>query len=575
MRLGMSVASLATLSFVGCASAPERPSAPSWSEALPWEHMIALDSLGRVRFAENGISSAQPCKGHLLPDASEGVFEEACKRPPWIEQIFTRFAASYAKEAQAKKHSMDILLYFNGGLNSINEVLIKAATQYQFMRQDDYFPIFMIWPTGLTDTYVEQAYHVINGVRYDDAQTITGTGRIVTDFAVGLAHLFGDWTYSTRRFFNAYWNMPCEYLVYDTNLIPQDILGAYARKHCIWDGEKELRPEDYRLPSIRVRDGHESGAAANVIFSDEVNAEATTMEWERPVDVATAPSRTILLPFADGFGEQAWENMKRRTQRTVRAEHELIGDGWPWDTLRDRYPHGLGGFAQFLAILDACTVASEKGPVCPSAVTESEKTALKDARITLIGHSMGAIVINQLVQEFPGLPYRDIVFLSGAATVNQTKVALDPLLRSGREIHFYSLMLHPLNEARETNYFGIVPTGSLLIWIDEMFEHPDTQLDRTVGQWANMRGGRNAFSAEARKWMQLKIFDLAEDNAGAEPEKRNDLGWVIRSHGGYNAENAPFWRRSFWSTEHGRRCETPVRFAGETLAPVPDCPGPG
>ena len=83
-----------------------------------------------------------------------------------------------------------------------------------------------------------------------------------------------------------------------------------------------------------------------------------------------------------------------------------------------------------------------------------------------------------------------------------------------------------------------------------------------------MRGGRYAFSAEARQWMQLKIFDLADENAMAAPDERV---WVIRSHGGYNAENAPFWRRSFWSTEHGRRCEPLVRFPDEPPVPDPAC----
>lgn len=58
------------------------------------------------------------------------------------------------------------------------------------------------------------------------------------------------------------------------------------------------------------------------------------------------------------------------------------------------------------------------------------------------------------------------------------------------------------------------------------------------------------------------------DNAAATPNERS---WVIRSHGGYNADNAPFWRRSFWSTGHGRRCEPLVRFPDEPLVPDPAC----
>ena len=61
---------------------------------------------------------------------------------------------------------------------------------------------------------------------------------------------------------------------------------------------------------------------------------------------------------------------------------------------------------------------------------------------------MGAIVVNQLVQAFPDLNYESIVYLSGAATVRDTKAALEPVLRQhGGRTTFYNLMLHPAAEA--------------------------------------------------------------------------------------------------------------------------------
>ena len=203
--------------------------------------------------------------------------------------------------------------------------------------------------------------------------------------------------------------------------------------------------------------------------------------------------------------------MKRRTQRSVRAKNELAGEGWAWDELRKRYPHGPGGFAQFLALLEACAREVDTMPTCPPEVTRAARVKLREASVTLVGHSMGTMVINLLVEAFPHLSYRDIVFFSGAATINQTKAALDPLLREGKgNVRFYNLMLHPMNDAREiTMAWRWRPSGSLLVWIDDMLEHPDTLLDRTVGQWTNMRGGRRHFSREAREWMQLKVFDRA------------------------------------------------------------------
>ena len=127
-------------------------------------------------------------------------------------------------------------------------------------------------------------------------------------------------------------------------------------------------------------------------------------------------------------------------------------------------------------------------------------------------------------------------------------------------------MLHPMNEEREIHAKGAVPSGSLLVWIDEMLEQPDTSLDRTVGQWAKMEFGRRAFSAEARRWMHLKVFDWT-------PRQADGRVLAVIEHGGYNEPGVNFWERSFWSSETGERCADPVRFPNEDPLPLPpSCP---
>ena len=90
-----------------------------------------------------------------------------------------------------------------------------------------------------------------------------------------------------------------------------------------------------------------------------------------------------------------------------------------------------GGYAQFLALLNACArdAPADATPPCPPEVDADARQKLKLAPLTLVGHSMGAIVINELVQAFPDLNYRDIVFLAGAATIGHTKASLEPVLR--------------------------------------------------------------------------------------------------------------------------------------------------
>jgi hypothetical protein len=84
--------------------------------------------------------------------------------------------------------------------------------------------------------------------------------------------------------------------------------------------------------------------------------------------------------------------------------------------------------------------------------------------ITLIGHSMGAIVVDEILRNFPDLPYRNIVFIGAAPSVRDTISALDQVTRAQprRDLRFYNLSLHQVAEANEVGYLGAVARGSLL-----------------------------------------------------------------------------------------------------------------
>ena len=85
-------------------------------------------------------------------------------------------------------------------------------------------------------------------------------------------------------------------------------------------------------------------------------------------------------------------------------------------------------------------------------LTERDYQILRNARIVMIGHSMGAIVVNELLQLFPDLPYEFLVYMAGAASVRDTSRAVTPVLVDNLGCtKFYGLMLHPMNEARESN----------------------------------------------------------------------------------------------------------------------------
>lgn len=94
--------------------------------------------------------------------------------------------------------------------------------------------------------------------------------------------------------------------------------------------------------------------------------------------------------------------------------------------------------------------AGAEGCPLPEATREKAARVLpRDLRITMIGHSMGTIVVNELLQLFPALPWETLVYMAGAASVRDTARATTPLLeQNGGCTRLYGLMLHPANEAR-------------------------------------------------------------------------------------------------------------------------------
>jgi pimeloyl-ACP methyl ester carboxylesterase len=164
--------------------------------------------------------------------------------------------------------------------------------------------------------------------------------------------------------------------------------------------------------------------------------------------------------------------------------------------------------------------------------------------ITLIGHSMGVIVVNQILRNFPDLPYRNIVFMGGAASVRDTLIALGQVTRDEPRPgpRFYNLSLHQLAEANEVSYFGAVSKGSLLEWVDRMYTTPATFADRTVGKWLNAVMAYGDFlPLEERLQMSFKRFGLS----CAEPLKHGEFDEYERRPG-CAEPRTPYWHPAFW-----------------------------
>jgi pimeloyl-ACP methyl ester carboxylesterase len=156
-----------------------------------------------------------------------------------------------------------------------------------------------------------------------------------------------------------------------------------------------------------------------------------------------------------------------------------------------------------------------------------------DYYVDVIGHSMGAIIVNEALRNFPDLRIRNLVYMAAACSIRDFLAVGGPYLKN-HDVQFYNLSLHPRKEIDETNADGIPVRGSLLTWIDEFFQTPESFGDRTLGSFENAVIAYHLLPKTGR--VHLKAFGISTREMSAGPQKHGEFA------------NYPFWRSDYWST---------------------------
>ena len=560
--------------------------APAWE----WDQPVAEVDRACNAQADESIRLSR----HVLVSDSEGNIPQDRHNGDSAE-AFRTIMLGYA---EAVRESRDrgtrlprLLFYFNGGLNSQALVEEQAARQVPCMIADGYYPVFFVWDTDGLKSYWEQVSSVWDGQVDRSFSTRARTPLMVLGNAVsGVGQAPADYFIHGRRFTRAMFRQPvCSLIVrgYPDDLDAENDLWNFFDDQFNLNDPNVLEecPQEQRVDFV---DQNRDGTTSNYQITPKYNVVA-----ERDVDVRQRevakfvyyslfwPVRVVSTPFAHGLGEAAWTNMVRRTRTTINRSAEfnlnrnIDGSIDCADQFREEMEHytkGTGIFARFfettlyhykgweLARLKWPCKVDEDGvePLTPEEIRQQEheydqiQDALQDARIAVIGHSMGAIVINELLDLFPDLPYSDVVVMASAASLRDTRRVLNRYFEmkgsaSGEEecsseedvgTCFYSLMLHPLNDARERQYYGAIPSGSLLMWIDEMYDVPKTPEGKVFGFWPTAKSARRMFGATAQDHMLYRVFSRQEAAQGA---PANPV-----EHGDFNDDNTCFWRPSFW-----------------------------
>jgi pimeloyl-ACP methyl ester carboxylesterase len=182
--------------------------------------------------------------------------------------------------------------------------------------------------------------------------------------------------------------------------------------------------------------------------------------------------RALTTPVVEAFGTPAWQVMKRRAQ--LAAAHRLP---------RNKCANEGAARTLLKAIQERLTLADSTGQEIESIWTSRGKRIR--AEITMVGHSMGAIVLNRLLAAVHPLRINRVVYLAPAAGIDEFEAFMLPYLAHHSKTKFALFSLSRRHEAQESHYY-VEPRGTLLAWIDNLFERGWTVGQMTHGRTTNV-----------------------------------------------------------------------------------------
>jgi pimeloyl-ACP methyl ester carboxylesterase len=389
-----------------------------------------------------------------------------------------------------------LMIVVHGGLNGFNDSRELAEAVGDSIYRDGHYPIFVNWRTDFPDSYAEHLAFTRRG------------------------HVTGRW--------NALLNVP-------TNLVA-DVGRGVTRAPL-------LLPEQARDEFLALVSGDRSGPvnaeyqALRKQFGDTAQIQASLgthctsgrNQMGALVRAPLAPLRLLIgVPVAGWVGTAGWDNMVRRSRNVFRRPAESTHRDTAYS---DRYRPGQGGAS---ALMDSIARMLREDAAA--------RNLPRPRRVTLVGHSMGAIVLSEMIRLYPTVQFDTIVFMAAAVSSREFHEKVVPYLAAHPTSRFFNLTLHPNMDARERIVVPIAPVGSLLENIDEIYSNPATHVDRTLGKWTNVLETLHLVPDSVRGQISIKGFGYNDPHHPGYGSRRGNPG----VHGAFNDPGLGFWRSEFW-----------------------------
>lgn len=482
---GLIVLWLAVLA--GCSAIPQ----------VPTEHIVMINGRGNPVDPTGNIGCAHEsatCNGSHFWLTSYPEMERS-EYKTYLSKLFE----AMKREAPVVDGKRRLLIFIHGGLNTQLGTIERAASLHQSIEAAGYFPIFVNWQSSLFSSYLDHLLYIRKG----------------QDLGV--------------------WGVP-----FAPFYLLADVARSVARAPVVWSFEfwNDIRS----IPFVTTQSGTDATRIAADVKKEGIidlhreekdNRDTTEIILSGFSWLVTLPTKLLTAPFIDAFGKSAWDIMLRRTDLMYHTDGEFTTES---DVAKQAHNEkgyqsvqADGGLSVFMRQLQA----------------EIARNGGADAwDITLLGHSMGTIVLNRMIRDFgtsPSgtMPFNRIVYMAAATTVKDYEDSIFPYLAKNHDAQFYHLTLHTRAEVRDRwepiRYVDLPPRGSLLVWVDEFLANPGTLHDRTAGRFTNLIVALHDTPEELRRRIHIKEFNVGASFRDTDPQKHGDF-----------TDPFTFWKQECW-----------------------------
>jgi hypothetical protein len=392
-----------------------------------------------------------------------------------------------------------VMVFIHGGLNTYTQSFDRAATLIPVMMAAGCYPIFVNWRSGLVDCYCEHLFRVRQGRVHRHYWWLTWLYFLVADLGRAVFRIPAALYLQIIN--------DCKPYLKESN---PDGLNSVA----LFDAMRKRR-----------RTG---GASGTIAVSMGEDLRSTREKFVRLTALLmTYPFKFCTGPIIDAFGTSAWGNMLRRTKTLFRTPDEF--------DIRDLRKKSADPTI-IQSRVDRALDLPPTGALSLFAAALAEWSSNHSrSQITVVGHSMGTLVLNRIIREFPRLRCTKLMFLAAACSIADFIESTGLYLEQHPETRVLSLCLHPIAENAEFNAFDLSPRGSLLVWIDNFMSAPETTADRRLGVWENIMQSTHMIPVHLRSRFNFKAFGVGKE--AGQPQTHSALGSI------------DFWNPKYWSED--------------------------